>query len=104
MLLERSRLPSSISCKSCALGVALSRLYRTGLTSVEIGGRVGWLGGFITKISSASAIDCSGMLVEVAPTLLKVEDGWLAPSPLGDDLSVEVIDLAEGSLDAYVYI
>lgn len=103
MLLERSRLPStSISCKSCALGVALSRLYRTGLTSVEIGGRAGWLGGFITRISLASAITCSCMLVEVALTLLKVEEGWLAPSPLGDDLSVEVIDLAEGSLDACI--
>lgn len=68
-----------------------------------MGGRVGWLGGFIT-ISSASAITCSHMLVEVALTLLKAEEGWLAPSPLGDDLSVEVIDLAEGSLDAYVYI
>lgn len=35
-------------------------------------------------------------------TLLKVpvDDGWLAPSALGDDLSVEVTDLAEGSLDA----
>jgi hypothetical protein len=34
-------------------------------------------------------------------TLLKVpvEDGWLAPSARGDDLSVEVTDLAEGSLD-----
>jgi hypothetical protein len=44
------------------------------------------------------------MLVEITLTLLKVDEGWLAPSPLGDDLSVEVIDLAEGSLDAYVYI
>lgn len=44
------------------------------------------------------------LLIEVALTLLKVDEGWLAPSPLGDDLSVEVIDLAEGSLDAYVYI
>lgn len=64
------------------------------------------MGGFITRFLLASAINCSHMLVEAGLTLLKVpvEEGWLAPSPLGDDLSVDVIDLAEGSLDAYVYI
>lgn len=73
---------------------------------MEMGGRVGWLGGFMTIIPLAFAINCLGMLVEVGLTLLKVpvEEGWLAPSPLGDDLSVDVIDLAEGSLDAYVYV
>lgn len=40
VLLERNRLLSlSMSSKSCARGVALSRLYLTGFTSVEIGGR-----------------------------------------------------------------
>lgn len=42
MLLDRRRLASLIiSCKSCARGVALSRLYLTGLTSVDSGGRGG---------------------------------------------------------------
>lgn len=42
VLLDRRRLPSLImSCRFCAIGVALSVLYRTGLTSVERGGRGG---------------------------------------------------------------
>lgn len=42
VLLDRRRLLSlSISCRSWARGVALSTLYLTGFTSVEIGGRGG---------------------------------------------------------------
>lgn len=69
----------SISCKSCARGVALSKLYRTGLTSVEMGGRVGWLGGFIELPLLAFEIFAENLFmpVEIGLTLLKVpvDDG-----------------------------
>lgn len=52
VLLDRIRLPSlSMSCKSCARGVALSMLYRTGFTSVEMGSLGGCPEDFLTERS-----------------------------------------------------
>lgn len=86
MLLDLSRDDSlSMSWRSCARGVALSRLYRTGRISVERGGGVG----------SPGDLDCSSSVLEWLQvkvlgscTLIawSVTDGRLIVSVLGDDL------------------